>query len=560
MLRAVCTGLVVASCLPALGRAADAPTPKTPYHAAQVVPLPGLLTGSLADAGVYKMPWSGLTPAKHVPGLCVLSYPIGTTSPDAQRFFDQALGYYYSYVWNEAARCFETAVHHDPDCALAWWGLSRALEKYGKRDLVNKALQKADELKGKASWREQQLILASMQAKGLAPNVGDAEARKKVAIATLDNLLAVHDDDTEGWYFRAQMANNDATHGGSVAGIPFYKALLRVDPLHPGANHELVHFYETFKRPALGMPYADGYIASSPGLPHAYHMQAHLATRIGRWDKTSDRSARAIELANAYQQFLNVKPSEDTQYSHHLETLFTSLVHDGRFREAEAIKATMEKNNYKRDQVFFKLHLAERDWAACEKALASLGRRDKNGKSYLTALFYLKKGEPQRALAEIEVLQQAYQTRKSDKTLESRLWEAQGLYMCATGSGEAGLKLLKKAVDKTKNDYGHHAWGNGAYFMEAWGDAALRCGDDVAAEEAYLEAIAHDPGSVRAALGMQVLCEKLGRTEEAHRFADLARKCWAKADPGRLEAELAATRALVKPAASAATPTTGAGE
>ena len=82
--------------------------------------------------------------------------------------------------------------------------------------------------------------------------------------------------------------------------MPFYKALLQVNPLHPGANHELLHFYENFRRPALGWLYAENYIESSPGIPHPFHMQAHLATRLGRWDKTTDRSARAIELEQEY--------------------------------------------------------------------------------------------------------------------------------------------------------------------------------------------------------------------------------------------------------------------
>src|SRR5205085_7086211 len=91
-------------------------------------------------------------------------------------------------------------------------------------------------------------------------------------------------------------------------------------------------------------------------------------------------------------------------------------------------------------------------------------------------------------------------------------------------------------------DYGHHAWGNGSYFMEAWGSAALQAGRAEVAEEAFLEALAHDPGSVRAALGLQVLCEQQGRTEEAERFADLARRCWRRADPHCLQAELTALR------------------
>ncbi len=119
---------------------------------------------------------------------------------------------------------------------------------------------------------------------------------------------------------------------------------------------------------------------------------------------------------------------------------------------------------------------------------------------------------------------------------------AGGLYLCQTGDLDAGLKLLKRAVDKTKDDYQHHSWGNGAYYMEAWGAAALAGQRYVEAEEAYLEALAHDPGSVRAALGLQVLCERTGRDDEAARYHLLAQRSWAKADQGALDAELNAIR------------------
>src|SRR5262245_647652 len=217
---------------------------------------------------VAKMPLSGLTPAPLAPGLCVFRYRIGTASDDCQAYFDQGLGYFYSYAWMEAVRSFETATRRDPDCALAWWGLYRALEGWHRPDPATKALLKADALKARASYREQQLIRASMQEKGHEPGVGNEEARKKAAVATLDNLLALHDDDEEAWYFRAQLAGGAGGFGGLVSAVPFYKALLRVNPLHPGANHELVHFYENYKRPALGLPYAEKYIESSPGVPH----------------------------------------------------------------------------------------------------------------------------------------------------------------------------------------------------------------------------------------------------------------------------------------------------
>lgn len=497
-----------------------------------------------------RMPLTNLAPARLVLEQCQLRYRISTQSPTCQDYFDQGLGYLYSYVWMEAARSFETALRHDPHCPMACWGLARALERWGKGDPA-KALLRAWELKDHASGREQMLLKAMMQEKGHLPGVGDGEQRKQKAIATLDELIALHEDDEEAWFYRAQLAGGSGLFGGKASSVPFYKALLRINPLHPGANHELLHFYENFRRPALGWPHAEAYIVSSPGLPHAFHMQAHLATRLGRWGKTSDRSARAIELQRAYHRRENVQPKDDWQYSHHLETLLVSLTHDGRYTEARGIVEEVGKAGYTLRLPTFRLALAERDFDAALRLVEEVrrggkrgrgGKSDKGQASYLAALVYLRRGEPERALPEIEVLRLAVQENRSDRKLELNLLETQGLYLCGTGAGSAGLKLLFKAVERTKDDYSHHAWGNGAYYMEVWGVGALMVGKLDVAEEAFHEALAHDPGSVRAALGMQVVCERQGRSEEVERYAALARRCWARADAGQAEVELAALR------------------
>ena len=167
---------------------------------------------------------------------------------------------------------------------------------------------------------------------------------------------------------------------------------------------------------------------------------------------------------------------------------------------------------------FFRLCLNERDYDGALRMVdeirrgasapgegreeaARSGKPDKSQASYLAALVYLRRGEPARALPEIEVLRQSQRDRKNDRKLELELLEAQGLYLCATGAGAAGLKLLQKAVEKTKNDYGHHSWGNGAYFMEAWGVGALQANKLDVAEEAFQEALAHDPGQRHGGAG-----------------------------------------------------------
>src|SRR5262249_54046794 len=110
----------------------------------------------VATKSPASLPLCGLAPSKIVPHLCLLKYPVTTPSPQCQAFGDQGLGYYYSYVWMEAVRSLETATQHDPNCALAWWELSRAFEKWGRNDKATQALLKADALKGNASSREQQ--------------------------------------------------------------------------------------------------------------------------------------------------------------------------------------------------------------------------------------------------------------------------------------------------------------------------------------------------------------------------------------------------------------------
>ncbi len=494
----------------------------------------------------HRLPHSKLDPARLIPDLCVVKYRVSTTSPECQAFFDQGLAFYYSYVWTEAVRSFETAAKHDPDCAMAWWGLSKACEKWGQAAYAP-PLKKAQELMTGASPREALLIKARLQEKGILAGVAP-ENRKKEAARTLDELIALYDDDEEAWFARAQVAETPN------AAVPFYKALLRISPLHPGAHHELLHHYENIRRPALGWPHAVAYMQSSPGIPHAFHMQAHLAMRIGKWDRTTDNSSRAIEMQEAYHKLMGIKGSDsrmDWQFSHHLETLMRSLIHDGRWQEALALKRKTEGYKFDHKTQWVRLDLARRDWDSALK-IANGYTKDKLTASYLRALVYLGQGDADRAAPEVNVLQEAFNAKRTDKALELRLWEVQGLLACARGE-EGGLKLLTKAVQKTKDDYGHHAWGQGAYFMEIWGAAALKLNRLDVAEEAFLEALAHDSGSARGALGMQVVCERQHRDEEAQRFAELARRCWRRADPGVLETELVALRGGTVTNAGAAT-------
>jgi tetratricopeptide (TPR) repeat protein len=499
-----------------------------------------------------QLPYSKLAPGKAIPGLCQLRYRISTRSDECQKLFDQGLGFWYSYVWTESARSFETALRYDPECPMVWWGLSRALEQWGARSSrANDALKKAYELRTKASYPEQQLILARAMEKGIA---GDAPkegpARRQAAIKIVEELLLLYPDDEEAWSARAFLAAEGKTFGGTQASAPYYHALLRINPLHPGANHELVHQYESSKRPALGWKFSEKYIESSPGIPHSWHMQGHLATRLGRWEYAARGSLKATALQREFNRAWNVKPAEDQQWSHHLETCLQILTHQGRIREAQAVYEEMKQLNYNTPEAFATFLLARRDDVAVLKLSEEQRNKNKSLAASIAARVALRRGDLAKAKPEVEALETALKEKqkekKEDKKLQYWVWETKGLLLCQSGAADEGLPLLAKAAETSKNDYSQHAWGHGAYFMETWGMAALAAGRDEVAEEAFLEALAHDPGSVQGALGLQVLCERLGKTEEAKQYQTMAERTWQHAEVKTFLDELQHVR-LLKP-------------
>jgi tetratricopeptide (TPR) repeat protein len=54
------------------------------------------------------------------------SCPITTGSSQAQLWFDRGLNWTYGFNHEEAVACFQRALEHDPDCAMAHWGVAYA--------------------------------------------------------------------------------------------------------------------------------------------------------------------------------------------------------------------------------------------------------------------------------------------------------------------------------------------------------------------------------------------------------------------------------------------------
>jgi hypothetical protein len=124
----------------ALASAAGMPASRYRYVAVQqAAPVShaghGAQTAPSVHAGHIQQPvrasTEGLTTARDVTPLIGTlgshSHPITTTSPLAQRYFDEGLTLTFGFNHAEAVRSFKDAAELDPACAMCHWGIALAL-------------------------------------------------------------------------------------------------------------------------------------------------------------------------------------------------------------------------------------------------------------------------------------------------------------------------------------------------------------------------------------------------------------------------------------------------
>ena len=64
---------------------------------------------------------SAAKPIELLPGMGNLHHPIATSSPEAQKYFDQGLTLIYGFNHGDAERSFRRAAELDPRSPMPWW-------------------------------------------------------------------------------------------------------------------------------------------------------------------------------------------------------------------------------------------------------------------------------------------------------------------------------------------------------------------------------------------------------------------------------------------------------
>lgn len=254
--------------------------------------------------------------------------PVTTNSAAAQRWFDRGLAWAYGFNHEEAVVCFRKALAKDPDCAMAWWGISYASgpnynkpwEAFDEEELASSlrlaydAATRANEMAGHCSVVEQELCRAIL-ARCQRPEPTDDMERWNDDYANL--MRGVHekfpaDSDVATLFAEALMNRTpwalwDLETGGIPEGAATEEAtavlergirqrVARSEIPHAGLSHMYIHALEMSPNPERALQASDDLRTLVPDAGHLRHMPSHIYVMCGDYQAVVDGNVAAVEV------------------------------------------------------------------------------------------------------------------------------------------------------------------------------------------------------------------------------------------------------------------------
>lgn len=241
------------------------------------------------------------------------SCPVSTTIPEAQLWFDRGLNWTYGFNHEEAVVCFNRALEHDPELAMAFWGIAYATgpnynmpwslfdpETRAKAlATAYDATQSAMSLLDSVTPVERTLITA-LTARYPQRDLSDSMTDWDVDFAnTMRLALAEHPNQLDLRAISAESLLNltpwkmwDLPSGAPAKGA----ATLEVQQIlehamndlpdamkHPGILHLYVHLMEMAPFPEKALKAADVLRTLMPDAGHLVHMPTHIDVLCGHY-------------------------------------------------------------------------------------------------------------------------------------------------------------------------------------------------------------------------------------------------------------------------------------
>jgi tetratricopeptide (TPR) repeat protein len=333
--------LLVAALCAAVGVACN--TPKPPP--APAPPPPPRPPPPAATVKVPTVPLFG--------GLGKHTRKVTTTSPQAQRYFDQGLAFVYGFNHDEAIRAFAQAAEIDPQCAMAHWGVALANGPHINNPAVDEAhakaaweaLSRAREFVRQAAPAERALIDA-LGARYAMPQPADRKALDQAYADAMKQVQKAYPDDGDAaaLYAEALMdlrpwdlwkPDGNAQPGTNEIVTTLEQVLVK-NPYHPLANHLYIHAIEASPLPEKADPAANRLRDLQPGLGHMVHMPSHIDVRRGRWEAAALANEKAIGADTKYKEAVPGQSFYRLYMAHNRHMLAFAAIMQGQSEKALA--------------------------------------------------------------------------------------------------------------------------------------------------------------------------------------------------------------------------------
>lgn len=255
---------------------------------------------------------------------------VTTSSPEAQTWFDRGLNWLYGFNHAEAIKCFGRALEHDPNCAMAHWGISYAAgpnynlpwhryDPAGKARALEAsydAMQRALAALPYASPVEQALIRALPARYPQREVIEDQTTWDKAFTVEMRKLFKAHPDDLDLRSVFAEAIMNEtpwqmwdlktgkATPGaGTEEAVEVLESAFRDRPAswdHPGLLHLYVHLMEMSPFPQRALRAGDRLRDLVPDSGHLVHMPTHIDVLCGNYRDVVVYNQKAVVVDRKY--------------------------------------------------------------------------------------------------------------------------------------------------------------------------------------------------------------------------------------------------------------------
>lgn len=258
------------------------------------------------------------------------SSPVSTSDPQAQLWFDRGLIWTYGYNHQEAVVCFRRALEHDPDCAMAWWGVAYAagpnynmpwhlFDDAGRAEALATAHEAATEAlkRMEGTTPPERALIQAIQARYPQAELADdmhqwnhdfADAMR-AAFADVPDHLDLRTVYVEAllnltpWQMWDLKSGRPAEGAATEEAQRVLETVLDTDPAtmaHPGLLHLYVHLMEMSPYPEKALKAGDALRTLVPDAGHLVHMPTHIDVLCGHYRDVVFWNQKAVEADLKY--------------------------------------------------------------------------------------------------------------------------------------------------------------------------------------------------------------------------------------------------------------------